>query len=442
MNKPVPRRIFLSPPDMGGAEISFIQEAFRSNYIAPIGPMVDSFEKEFAQYVGIPHCLAVASGTAAMHLALRELGVGAGDEVLASTLTFIGGVSSVAYLGATLAFVDSDPSTWTMDPDLLAAELAACGSRGRLPKVVIPTDLYGQCSDLVRIKAVCDPYGIPVVADAAEAVGAFYDSSEAKAQQTADGGQMPRAANSQAPASDWRHAGCGAHAAIYSFNGNKIITTSSGGVLASEDARLIERARKLSQQAREPVPHYEHVELGYNYRMSNLLAAVGRGQLLILKQRVAAKRRIFENYRQLLGDLPGLQFMPEAAYGRGNRWLTVILIHPGQFGSTNEQVRLALEAENIEARPVWKPMHLQPVFRGCRIRGGGVSEQLFREGLCLPSGTAMTSAELERVAQIIRRCCRVSTEQTPCGYSGDKLPHRQSFRQSNRLPQRTHKSAS
>ncbi len=416
-------------------ELGFIQEAFRSNYIAPIGPMVDAFEQEFANYVGIPHCLAVASGTAAMHLALRELGVGFGDEVLASTLTFIGGVSSAAYLGATLAFVDSDASTWTMDPDLLAEELAACANRGKLPKAVIPTDLYGQCSDLVRIKAVCDRYGIPVVADAAEAVGAFYHGPGLDVQPRGDDGQKMGAGSSRTAAYDWRHAGYGAKAAIYSFNGNKIITTSSGGLLASEDSSLIARARKLSQQAREPVAYYEHVELGYNYRMSNVLAAVGRGQLLVLKKRVAAKRRIFETYRQLLGDLPGLEFMPEAAFGHSNRWLTVILIHPGQFGSTNEQVRLALEAENVEARPVWKPMHLQPVFRGCRVRGGAISEHLFREGLCLPSGTAITSSEIEKVTQIIRRCSLVGIKQHGFARNHESLPCHTAFGPNSPVPQ-------
>jgi dTDP-4-amino-4,6-dideoxygalactose transaminase len=394
-------RIFLSPPHLGGEELGFVQEAFRSNYVAPTGPMVDAFEQECACYLKIPHCLAVSSGTAAMHLALRELGVGPGDEVLASTLTFIGSVSSAAHLGATLAFVDSDPSTWTMDPDLLAKELAACAKRGKLPKAVIPTDLYGQSSDLVRIKAACAPYGIPVVADSAEAMGASYQEAfrgghESDPAGRNGSGKLPRAA-----ASIWRHAGAGVKAAIYSFNGNKIITTSGGGLLASEDADLIAHARKLSQQAREPVPHYEHVELGYNYRMSNVLAAIGRGQLAVLEQRVAAKRQVFAAYQQLLGELPGISFMPEASYGRCNRWLTVILIEPSQFGATTEQVRLALEAENIEARPVWKPMHLQPVFRGCRVRGGEVSEQLFRTGLCLPSGTALTHAEIERVAQVI-----------------------------------------
>jgi dTDP-4-amino-4,6-dideoxygalactose transaminase len=380
------RKIFLSPPHIEAEEMRFVKEVFASNYISTVGPMVDAFEKEFAARVGIPYCVAVASGTAAIHLALRELGVGPGDEVLASTLTFIGSVSSVVYLGASLAFIDSDIETWNMNPDLLAEELAACARRGKLPKVVLPTDLYGQCVDLDRIKAVCEPYGIPVVVDAAESMGATYKG---------------------------RSAGVGARAAAYSFNGNKIITTSGGGMLASEDKGFIEHARKLSQQSRDPAPHYEHSELGYNYRMSNVLAAIGRAQLRVLDKRVERKHRILATYRQLLGDLPGLDFMPESPQGLSNRWLTVVLINPGQFGATSEQVRLALEAENIESRPGFKPMHLQPVFKHCRIAGGSVSEFIFRYALCLPSGTAMTDADISRVAQIIRRCHRTDSKTQP-----------------------------
>jgi dTDP-4-amino-4,6-dideoxygalactose transaminase len=347
--------------------------------------MVDAFEREFAEYTGIPHCLALAGGTAAMHLALRELGVGPGDEVLASTLTFIGSVSPATFLRASVAFIDSDELTWNMDPDLLAEELAACARRGKLPKAVIPTDLYGQSCDLPRLTEICGRYQVPIVSDSAEAMGAFYKSEIN-------------------PQPGYRHSGYGARAAVFSFNGNKIMTTSGGGMLASDDAKLIAHARKLSQQARDPAPHYEHSEIGYNYRLSNILAAIGRGQLRVLDDRVAAKRRIFEQYRQLLGDLPGITFRPESAQGRCNHWLTVILIDEAELGATPEQVRLALEAENIEARPLWKPMHLQPVFQSCRIRGGAVSERLFRLGLCLPSGTAMAPADVERVAEVIRKC--------------------------------------
>jgi dTDP-4-amino-4,6-dideoxygalactose transaminase len=472
------KRLFLSPPHIGREELDFVREAFESNYIAPLGPMVDAFEREFAEYTGIPHCLALASGTAAMHLALRELGVGSGDEVLASTLTFIGSVSPATFLGASVAFIDSDKRTWNMDPALLADELAECARRGKLPKAVIPTDLYGQCCDFERIKRACERYEIPVIADAAEAMGSRYqgksevrspksegvteeggrrteDGAEGKAEKlktemlkaegegrrredgrrkTEDGGGRAEGGGQSSVVShqssvdgSLRHAGYGAKAAVFSFNGNKIMTTSGGGMLASHDERLIEHARKLSQQARDPAPHYEHTEIGYNYRMSNILAAIGRGQLRVLDERVAAKRRIFEQYRQPLADLPGITFMPEPPYGRCNRWLTVILIDRAEFGSTPEQVRLALEAENIESRPIWKPMHLQPVFSECRVRsaecgvetgrqavarrsGKSISEDLFARGLCLPSGTAMGEGEVEWVGKIVRHCGKAANQ--------------------------------
>lgn len=371
-------RLFLSPPHMGGREQEFVREAFASNYIAPLGPMVDAFEKEFSAYTGIPHCLALASGTAATHLALRHLGLKPGDEVIASSLTFIGSVTPVTFEGAILSFVDCDEAGWNMDPALLEQALADAAKRGQLPKAVIPTDLYGQPCDLPRIKAACDRYRVPVVCDSAEAVGAQYAG---------------------------RHAGAGAWAAVFSFNGNKIITTSGGGMLASPDKELIDHARKLSQQARDPAPWYEHTEIGFNYRMSNILAAIGRGQLTVLEERVRRRREIFAGYRQRLGDLPGISFMPEAPDCRSNRWLTVVQIDPTAFGADTRAVREALEAENIEARPVWKPMHMQPVFKGCMFwkNGTAVSERLFARGLCLPSGTAMTDGDLDRVCRIVRR---------------------------------------
>jgi len=401
-------RIFLSPPHIGGRELGFVHQAFESNYIAPLGPQVDEFEKAFAAYTGIPHCVALSSGTAAMHLALRCLGVGPGDEVLASTLTFIGSISPIVFEGATPVFIDSDLATWNMAPDMLEAEFEDCVRRRRLPKAVVPTDLYGQCADYGRIYEICGRFNVPVVVDAAEAMGARYGEDD-----------------------NWRHAGAGARAAVFSFNGNKIMTTSGGGMLASEDADFIAHARFLSQQARDPFPHYEHTEIGYNYRMSNVLAGIGRGQLAVLDERVLRKREIFEYYYNALKDLPGIEFMPEAPLGRCNRWLTVILITPELFGADREKVRLALEAENIESRPVWKPMHLQPVFVGghcddsrpsalapvrkgayegqggkrryaCRVVGGKVAEDLFVRGLCLPSGTAMSEADLARVATIIQ----------------------------------------
>jgi len=405
-------RIFLSPPHLGDKELEFVRQAFESNYIAPLGPQVDAFEKAFSEYTGIPHCVALSSGTAAMHLALRHLGVGSGDEVFASTLTFIGSVSPIVFEGATPVFIDSDLKSWNMDPALLEEELEACARRGRLPKAVVPTDLYGQCADYGRIYEICERFNVPVVVDAAEAIGAWYGEGERQ----------------------W-HAGAKSRASVFSFNGNKIMTTSGGGMLASEDGELIAHARFLSQQARDPFPHYEHTEIGYNYRMSNVLAGIGRGQLAVLDERVSRKREIFDHYYNSLKDFPGIEFMPEATFGRSNRWLTVILITPELFGVDRETVRLALEAENIESRPVWKPMHLQPVFvaangndadppamalagnvienrlggkrrYACRIIGGKVAEDLFARGLCLPSGTAMSESDLERVVAVIRRMHR------------------------------------
>jgi dTDP-4-amino-4,6-dideoxygalactose transaminase len=369
-----PARLFLSPPHMSGRELVLIEEVFASNYIAPLGPMVDAFEREFAAKTGITHALALASGTAALHLALRILGVGPGDRVICATLTFIGNVAPVLYLGAEPVLLDVDPATWTLDPGLLEVELRRAAATGTLPKIVLPTDLYGQCADLDAIQEICAPYGIPVVDDAAEALGARYRG---------------------------RAAGQGALAAAYSFNGNKIITTSGGGMLASDDPDLIAQARFLSQQARDPAPHYQHSTVGYNYRMSNVLAAIGRAQLEVLEDRVRRRRQIFDRYVELLGHLDGLSFMPEAPHVRSNRWLTVIQIEPATFGADREQVREALEAENIEARPVWKPMHLQPVLTAAFRVGGAISERLFAHGLCLPSGSQMSDADVARVAAVI-----------------------------------------
>ena len=375
------KRIFLSPPHMSGQELKYVRDAYDTNYIAPLGPHVDAFEKEFVKKIGISHALAVSSGTAAIHLALLALGVGAGDIVLASTLTFIGSVGPVLYLGATPVFIDSDKDTWNMDLNLLEQEIKSRAKQGSLPKAVIATDLYGQCVDLDRILEICKPYDVPVIVDAAEALGATYKG---------------------------RSAGSGAKAAIFSFNGNKIITTSGGGMLVSEDAKIIEYARFLSQQARDPAPHYEHSQIGFNYRMSNILAAIGCAQLEVLEERVAAKRKIFNAYRAKLGNVPGIDFIPETPYGESNRWLTVVLIAAEKLGTDREAVRHALEAENIEARPVWKPMHLQPVFKGYPCRGGAVAEALFKRGLCLPSGTSMTSGDINRIVSTILSCRRNS----------------------------------
>ncbi|HYA42905.1 MAG TPA: DegT/DnrJ/EryC1/StrS family aminotransferase [Syntrophobacteraceae bacterium] len=402
-----PGRIFLSPPHMGGSELDFIHDSFQSNYIAPLGPMVDAFEREFAAYTGLPHCVALSSGTAALHLSLHILGVRLADEVIVSTLTFIGGVTPIIFQGAIPVFVDSERSSWNMDPDLLAEELHASEKRGRMPKAVVTTDLYGQCADYGRIRGICEHYGVPLVTDAAEALGARYcqaGSPSVDGAPTFDGVED----------SGWVHAGTGSKAAVFSFNGNKIITTSGGGMLASNDRDIIRKARFLSQQARDPAPHYEHSQIGFNYRMSNVVAAIGRGQLQVLQERINRKRQIFSFYKDSLCDLAGIEFMPEPAYSRSTRWLTVVLITPEEFGVDSEAVRIALEAQNIEARPIWKPMHLQPVFKSnlhpvsgkpfnIRTVGGEVGEDLFKRGLCLPSGTAMSDHDLERVVSVIRR---------------------------------------
>ena len=372
---PSPKRIYLSPPHMGPTEREMLIDAFDSNWIAPIGPHVDAFEREFCETVGVPYAAALSSGTAALHLALLMLGVGPGDVVVIPSFTFATTANAVMYVGATPAFIDSDPISWNMDPGLLGEELESAAKRGKLPKAVIVVDLYGQCADYGPIIETCERYGVPVVEDAAEALGSTYKD-------------MP--------------AGSFGAVATFSFNGNKIITTSGGGMLVSLDAGMVERARHLATQAKDPAPHYQHSEIGYNYRMSNLLAAVGRGQLRVLKDRVSRKREIFHFYQRAFGDLPGVSFMPIAGYGEPNYWLTCILVDPARFGATREDIRLALEKENIEARPLWKPMHLQPIFKDCRVRSGSVSEGIFRDGLCLPSGTALTDAELQRITRIFR----------------------------------------
>jgi dTDP-4-amino-4,6-dideoxygalactose transaminase len=362
-------RIFLSPPHLSGRELEFLQAAVESNWIAPLGPNVDAFERELAEVVDVPYALALSSGSAALHLALVVLGVGPGDEVACSSFTFSSSANSIVYAGAAPVFVDCD-DTWTMDPELLEEAL------DRRPRIsaVIPVDLYGQCCDYDALAAVCKPRGITIVQDAAESLGSFYRDAPA-------GGQ-------------------GAFGA-FSFNGNKVITTSGGGMLVSRDQERLEHARKLSTQAREPEPHYEHTEIGFNYRLSNLLAAVGRAQLEVLPERVAARRRINARYRELLADVPGITFMPEAEHGRSNCWLTCIVVDPEEAGTDRERIRLALDSEDIEARPLWKPMHLQPVYRDAPMFGGNVSAGLFERGLCLPSGSALSDEDQERVVEIL-----------------------------------------
>lgn len=360
---------------MGGDELALVQDVFATNWIAPTGPMVTRFEQDLSALTEMAHVAALASGTAALHLALRLSGVGAGDEVWTSTMTFIGGVAPIPYLGATPVFLDIDEDQYLLDLDLLEAELVVARRDSRMPKVVVTTDLYGHVVDGARLRALADDYGFIWISDAAEAVGAYRDG---------------------------RHAGKGADFSIFSFNGNKIITTSGGGALASDRGDLIEEARFLSTQARDPAPHYEHSTYGYNYRLSNVCAAIGVGQLQVLEDRVGARRRINDWYREALADLPGFRFSSEPEGMRANRWLTTIRIDPDQAGIDREQVRLALEAKNIESRPLWKPMHLQPVFAEAPRRGGAVAEAAFDQGLCLPSGSAMTRVDVDRVAMIVR----------------------------------------
>ncbi|HEY1316323.1 MAG TPA: aminotransferase class I/II-fold pyridoxal phosphate-dependent enzyme [Gaiella sp.] len=367
-------RVYLSPPHLSGRESELIADAIESNWIAPLGPHVDAFEAELATVAGVEHAVALSSGTAALHLALVVLGIGAGDEVACSGFTFAASANAITYSGATPFFVDATAATWTIDPELLDRAIAARREAGATVRAVVAVDLYGQCCDYDAVHDVCARHDVVLVQDAAESLGATYRGASA-------GGQGALAA--------------------FSFNGNKIITTSGGGMLVSNHGDWVEHARKLSTQAREPVAHYEHVEVGFNYRMSNLLAALGRAQLESLEERVATRRRIRDRYVEALGDVPGLTFMPEAPYGTTNAWLTCVVIDPGAFGADREAVRLALEVEDIEARPLWKPMHLQPIFASQASFGGEVSARLFERGLCLPSGSSLTDEDQDRVVRTI-----------------------------------------
>lgn len=370
-------RIYLSPPDVGPNDLEAVTRAFEGGWIAPLGPEVDALERELADLCGRGHGVALSSGTAALHLALLLQGVGPGDRVLVSSLTFAATANAVSYLGAEPVFVDSDLGSWNMDPDLLEAaladgEYAAC----------VPVDIYGQCASYRRISALCDHHGVPLIEDAAEALGATYDD---------------------------RPAGAFGVSAALSFNGNKIITTSGGGALVLDDGDHAEKARWLATQARDPAPHYQHSVIGYNYRMSNLLAAMGRSQLADLDRRVATRRQLNSAYREALGDLPGVSFMAASAHSEPTYWLTVGLIDPELSPVDREAVRVHLESLDIEARPVWKPMHLQPVFENNRMYGGEVSEMLFDRGLCLPSGSSLSESDFERVVAGFREAFGVAT---------------------------------
>ena len=367
-------RIYLSPPDVGDAERSLLLDAFDSNWIAPVGAHLDAFEREVAALTGTAHATALASGTAGLHLALVVLGVGPGDEVLVPTLTFVATANAVSYVGARPVFIDSDEKSWCVDPVLIAQELETRAKSGRLPKAIIAVDLYGQCADYDALLTAADRFDVPVIEDAAESLGATY------------GG---------------RPAGSFGAMSVLSFNGNKIITTSGGGMLLSDRRDLVERAQNLATQARDEFAYYEHSTTGFNYRMSNLLAAVGRGQLRSLDEKLARRRAINQRYRAAFADTPGIGFLPEASYGEPNHWLTVITVDPEEVHATPTSVAAALEAADIEARRSWKPMHLQPLFVDAACCGGAVAERIFATGLCLPSGSALTEREQDTVIDLV-----------------------------------------
>jgi dTDP-4-amino-4,6-dideoxygalactose transaminase len=367
-------RVFLSPPEVGDEERRMLLEAFDSNWIAPTGPDIDAFERELAEKTGMAHAVALSSGTAALHLSLLLAGVERGDDVLVPSLTFIASAAAVTYVGAHPLFIDCSPGSWNLDPDLVEEVLMEKAALGRLPSAVITVDLYGETADYMALESLCRRFEVPLIEDSAEALGATHRG---------------------------RAAGSFGIAGIFSFNGNKIITTSGGGMLVTQSGQLAERARHLATQAREPVSHFEHTTVGYNYRLSNLLAALGRAQLRGLDRRVESRKRIDAVYTEGLADLPGISPMPRTADGTSNYWLTCIEIDPKAFGMDRERVRLALEAADIESRPVWKPLHLQPAFAGVGLVGPGHCSQIFDRGLCLPTGSALSPADQSRVIEII-----------------------------------------
>ncbi|HFK1765848.1 pyridoxal phosphate-dependent aminotransferase [Bacillus wiedmannii] len=371
-------KIYLSSPHMSGNEQKYIKDAFDSNWIAPLGPNVDEFERELASFVGVKGGAAVSSGTAAIHLALRLLNVQKGDTVFCSSFTFVASANPIVYLGAEPVFIDSEPETWNMSPQALALALHDANKVGKLPKAVILVHLYGQSAKLDEILSLCNHYDVPIIEDAAESLGSTY-----KGKASGTFGRF----------------------GIYSFNGNKIITTSGGGMLVSNDTEAIDKAKFLATQARDPAPHYQHSQIGYNYRMSNILAGVGRGQLEVLEDRVRARRSIFNRYYEGLSHIPGFCFMPELENTRSNRWLTTMLIDEKESGITIKKLLTDLAEENIEARPTWKPLHIQPLFKKNKFyfhqKDKDVSKKLFKNGICLPSGSNMTDEDQRRVIQAI-----------------------------------------
>ncbi len=368
-------KIWLSSPHMGTQEQVFVQSAFDTNWIAPLGPHVDGFEADLCAFTGAKHAAALSSGTAALHLGLILLDVKAGDLVLCQSMTFSASANPIVYQGATPVFIDSEPDTWNMDPIALETAIKDCIAKGKKPKAIIPVHLYGMPAKMNEILHIARTYEIPVLEDAAEALGSTYHG-------------IP----------------CGTlgDLGVLSFNGNKIITTSSGGALIGNDAATIQQARFLSTQARDQAPHYQHSHIGYNYRMSNVLAGIGRGQMVVLPERVAQRRSNYERYLAVLGNITGIQFVPEPDGFYSNRWLTTILVDPALTGGiTRETIRLKLEEHNIESRPLWKPMHLQPVFADCPFYGDGTAARLFEQGLCLPSGSNLVDADFSRIFEVL-----------------------------------------
>ncbi|OKL36555.1 DegT/DnrJ/EryC1/StrS family aminotransferase [Domibacillus mangrovi] len=372
-------RIFLSPPHMSGNEKYYIDEAFKTNWIAPLGPNLDAFEKEMVSVTGAKEAVALSSGTAAIHMALSLLNVTKGDKVFCSTLTFVASANPIVYQGAEPVFIDSEPETWNMSPQALERALQDAFLEGKMPKAVIVVNLYGQSAKMDELLSLCNQYDIPIIEDAAESLGSTY-----KGKASGTFGRF----------------------GVYSFNGNKIITTSGGGMLISDDVGAIQKARFLATQARDTAPHYQHSELGYNYRMSNILAGVGRAQLQVIEDRVTARRHIFDRYYEGLGQLPGVTFMPELENTKTNRWLTTLTINAEEAGISVETLLELLNKENIEARPVWKPLHMQPLFETAKYYSHDehehVAEQLFQTGICLPSGSNLTEDEQQRVINCLK----------------------------------------
>jgi len=369
------KRVLLSIPHMCGTEQRYVREAFDSNWLSSVGPNLSAFEDEFAALVGMP-AVALASGTAAIHLGLRLLNVGPGDTVFCSTLTFAASANPIRYLGAEPVFIDSNRETWNMDPALLEEALEQSARAGKLPKAIVVVDLYGQSADMDPIRSACDRYEVPILEDAAEALGAFYKGSRA---------------------------GVLSDVAVFSFNGNKMITTTGGGMLASHNQAWVQKARFWSQQARDPGLAYHHTEMGYNYRMSNVLAGIGRGQLQVLDLRVQQRRAIAFRYRDGFSDLPGITLMPQAPYGLHTNWLSCFLINEQEFGCPRDCLIVVLDEAQVESRPVWKPIHLQPLYAGYRCYGGHVAEDLFSRGICLPSSSSLSAQDQLRVINVVRR---------------------------------------